>query len=1123
MGYLLFNNPTQEILISSKYHKAIFGLYHVAFLNDNGEYVLSNKDRQSIIIALDFYKSRILEHSLYPVYDGSIFTRRSSKDKAVLRQVLGLPNILFDKLDLKKDIIKQLKFVNDVEKLKRIVYQNVYKNINKSKWYMDDFRLYCLKMGFFFPYDETKVFVNKINDTLPVYINEGLLDETLSKYYKEAISSRFVIDYQILDKDFISIMEKLDSFSFDERLSYFINGYENEKIDELNISTDDKLRYADILRKYLASLINILYDRYSFDILHQATSKLSYLSSSHIKQKRTVYTISSFSGEMYSKDNNEFVFPLFDKDRIYNLLKETYEEYKDDNLLLFYARLSLPYEGYKYIKDLDNIDIDKIISTLPFDNYPKSYEYISSKRYDEFYSYSQGEKEHQYIFLKRLIRQYGINYDLSLPFDQSEFNSLINIKKVSNIQNEDLANLFDNKKLSFSNDLFLDYSLDIKSNDYKLKRLLKEIDRVSNNQAANYFMNNLYNGTIQDKVYQLLALCHLEGRYSKSLLPFFNYVIHYPLKVVLSQFRLEAIRNGDELTLFALDSPRSEKDTYEPNMPLPYVSFSKLAYSFKGDYFSTPFLCECQKDAIINTIEKYGKIYDESNSKHSAVSKRQYIIDNLELPDEIKNSLKADKDIISQLHFKDHVCHLCNKSIPSYHEIDNQSPYGIYTTYIRAKAAKEGVYINYLLDEDTFDPFDGNKIYPLITYDEDKIKPCLKPYLNFTPKALLALIASVFGMNLSLDFFQNTLLNFLSFDEELIKKIVNGTLTDDELNSIDRVLLASLQLIYKSIERAYAVDVSKDIIPELESCPFSLNIDYNEKLPYPYIHLGPVFNAYSPTIDSDELYLCNCDKKAVLNIVTTFYQLFVDQLNPELLTPAILSLSGLPYRIQLKYKDYDFTAGSPDDFVSKLSFKDLICRRCTNITHRAFASPFFKVEPFEEDNAAESMFALNTLAKEGVYFEVSYGLFDLTFLDVSSDYKYDLSSLFDLSLPAIASPREGPSSNIYSFFVMSPSDLKAYIDEFTKAYSNKAELIAYVSSILLDTYSNNEKVFYEFFFKDFRRCNSYAELLRMLFPEISRVRYTMAEDCMNLILAFMTFLLKKLIEKYAHDERKIGR
>ena len=109
MGFLNYKQPKRNISFRSDYRKAVFGLFHVAFIDNNNQVLLPEEDRESIKAALDFYSYRILKRSQYPVYDGKSFVMRDSQDKEVLNQVLGLPEEVFMRLDITKEILPQLR------------------------------------------------------------------------------------------------------------------------------------------------------------------------------------------------------------------------------------------------------------------------------------------------------------------------------------------------------------------------------------------------------------------------------------------------------------------------------------------------------------------------------------------------------------------------------------------------------------------------------------------------------------------------------------------------------------------------------------------------------------------------------------------------------------------------------------------------------------------------------------------------------------------------------------------------------------------------------------------------------------------------------------------------------
>ena len=132
MGYQLYKNRKLNISFRADYRQALFGMFHVAFLDNKDDIVLSLDDKDSIESALRFYKERILNRKTYTVTNGNTFDEKESQDNEVLKQVLGLPDALFERLDLSQEIITQLHFDSSLSYLKRESYILLYQKLNRK-------------------------------------------------------------------------------------------------------------------------------------------------------------------------------------------------------------------------------------------------------------------------------------------------------------------------------------------------------------------------------------------------------------------------------------------------------------------------------------------------------------------------------------------------------------------------------------------------------------------------------------------------------------------------------------------------------------------------------------------------------------------------------------------------------------------------------------------------------------------------------------------------------------------------------------------------------------------------------------------------------------------------------
>ena len=198
---------------SHDYQQAVFGSFHIAFMTRDENYVLPKEDFDSLKMALWFYENKIKDKKKYPVFDSHSYVYKEGSDREALFQILGLPRPVFDGLDLNEDILSQLTFKDGLSNLKKECYQQ-RANEDDTKWYHDDFQLFCLKNGIFFLYDETIPFIENDNPVLPVFFKEDAFDKEFLTEYKTFDYERLAIDFLGIDYDshFISIMKEMDQY-----------------------------------------------------------------------------------------------------------------------------------------------------------------------------------------------------------------------------------------------------------------------------------------------------------------------------------------------------------------------------------------------------------------------------------------------------------------------------------------------------------------------------------------------------------------------------------------------------------------------------------------------------------------------------------------------------------------------------------------------------------------------------------------------------------------------------------------------------------------------------------------------------------------------------------------------
>jgi len=444
-------------------------------------------------------------------------------------------------------------------------------------------------------------------------------------------------------------------------------------------------------------------------------------------------------------------------------------------------------------------------------------------------------------------------------------------------------------------------------------------------------------------------------------------------------------------------------------------------------------------------------------------------------------------------------------------------------TYIRCQASRNGLYFNRLLSDDqtlgaVFNPQADEGTPAIFDYDEKLVNPILLPYLGTDTLTLVSLIATFFPAETLYTYFMNQLKTFLDLGEEKIGGILRNCKSDDYATmGRSATIFAMVLYIYKMVERAYAVEVSKTLIPSLEDCQFTLNHDYNSHLPYPYVVLGRIFNAYKTSAESQEYFFCECDRSSILRFIHFFYDVLSRQsVRKDIITPVVLALTGLPYEIVRKYADFDFSVGSCEDLVGKMLFRDSICQRCSNNKHGALKIPFVKSFTQKDDQEAELIFAQNAMAHEGLMIITTY---DFTSILFEPNHRFDLESNNDSKLPSIYSVSDDPGLSAYTFFMMDKDALGKHINNFAEANAEKTEAFATACGTILDAFTLHKDVFYNFFFV-YDDSEVYRQQINTLFSGIKSVRKGIRDEVRQVILNFLSFLLTEFVYHYSGKERR---
>ncbi|MFA6874135.1 MAG: hypothetical protein WCR16_00765 [Bacilli bacterium] len=1131
MGYLLFGSGPLELPFSPLYPQASFGLYHAAFRTTGHTYVLSKEEEPSLREALWFYQNRIKLSSSYPVFNGKTFASLPSSSPEVLFQVLGLPEEVSKDLDPKKDILGQLSFAAGLRSLRRESYLSVYKPKGR-KWYTDIFKMYCLEQGVFFLYDETKPFMEKDGPLLPVYFHEESLDSEIKGLIETAKTERFAIDLQSMGPDpkLLIPMQKYDSFSFEDRVDYFVNGNYHQDIASVSSPEGFRKQYGKLLREYISDIVNVLFDRFASRVLNHPTGKTSFLTRTRsTASNRTYYVLSSFGGEMYSTDGKNWALSEEDRPRIRKRLSLLMKKTKMP--LLIYSGLGLPYEGYGFVKGTKAKTPSSFLSLLPFDKkIPSALSFLSAKRSGLSYSYLVGQEKHGNVFLARKLSDNGILIRMENGDEPLVADSVLTLSidyKARKIP--ELAALF--SSLPLSGEVLLGYDLDEEDADLlHLRPVLEQLDLIYQNKALAFFFSLLKGVSIRQAVLNMTS--QKKSLFSEDLVSFFLYAFSLLYKAVKENYRRATLDRKDTLSLLSLDQAPAKGETFEPNLPYPFVSFGASSYSFRKSFFGHPYICSSEKDGVKAMIESLGRQYDLLFGKEGKKTERNlFILSKLGLPENITALLSPKKDLLPQIPFMDQICHLCQKSEPSYYEpLDSKGvlPYNIYLTYIRNEEARRGLVVDqYLSDEDSLDSLiqnlNGKSYTGILHPDFPKLDPLLSFYLSTKPSSMLALLCSFFPSEINSAGIRAMVSRFLSLGQDTLHKLFFAC-TKDLYHDIEQNMpvFAFFCFLFKMAERAYGVYVSEEKIPDLKDMDSTLNLDYNPRLLYPYVHLGRVYNAYTKDPRSNDFYFCSCDKESILGFTKEVTKsLKKSGVKMPFLTPMVLGMVGLPYRAILRYGSFDLDNDSPETLVnSVMEYKDGICRRCTNIAHSALVEPFIKAASFKADKSGEYAFCLNGMAHDHILVFSFHAVESIVY---DPHYWYELSNTSDERIPDLYYYGTSPSEETYSFFRMDKNRLSDYLIEFTARSKKAEELSAASSGILIDTYASSPDVFYQFLFGPIDDDETLERQVKTAFPEVNRVRKEIQVQVMETILGFLTFLVEMFFAKYVAEEQRIGR
>ncbi len=1142
-----YKETTLYLDFSKDYQKAVFGSLHIAFMTRDEKFVLSQDDYDSLKMSLWFYENRIRNLKKYPVFDAQSYSFKDGREKQVLFQVLGLPHCIFDNLDLNSDILSQLTFVDDLTVLRKECYQN-RANEKNQKWYHDDFKLYCLKKGIYFLYDETIPFIADENPLIPVFFKEEEFDSEFRKEYVSFDYERLAIDFVGVDydKDFISLMRELDQFPLQKRIDYFINDIYDTDIANVIQEPAYRKRYAKILRRLIASFINYIYDSYSYSVLHVPTIKNSYLTQVKIRNKRTYYSISSFSGDMFSFDCNTWFFSNYQKEEIRKTIDELYEKYGGDDLLGIYSRSALPYYGYLQLKDKSILTSDDFVSSLSFSDELSFSEYfLGVKRFDANYSYFFSSYEHKILFLNRYLTMQGI---LVYPLKNIERTDLrLNIKILEQGRDCSFASIFDEQQYSLKDRFYRSLIVyDKKFEDKKLEAMLLELDKRSSFKAGYEFFHSFDNRTVRDVVERLLSRYDMMA-YLDTALSFFSYLVLYPFYTAISQFRTECLRNGEDDILRIYDNFWQQKLSYEPDLKYPYVVKGKLFYAFKETPFSKPYLCKCSKTAL---EERYRYLSDiqakemddtdeEEDVFFGSLPNEDYekILYELGLPEEVEQYLKGfGENFLSKIPFKKGLCHICQGYDPVDYDCFDEYPhkfYNVYSNYLKQRCYESGYHIDPDFNvKDTFSSFliqlkNGN-YHSVMSIDRTKpIDPILKPYLDLDESSLISLLSCFYPSEIEQDDMMHALYDFMKLGMDRINELLFNCPSYDITSVLSHIyIFGHLLYVYENLNMAYVTKLSKEIHNDYFET-YCFNYDYNPHLVYPYVLLGTRFNAYTDDLNSGHYYFCECDKEHIRNVMNFVLRNFqgrnsdpewMPSVKPEWLAPMVLGVTGIPYPVVLKFKDVDFDTTTVDDIINKMEFRQAICRRCLNVSHSSYMSPFVKAEPLKSENIAELRFANEAMAKDGILCLDMDGIIAHRTSHNKKINPIDAEALMPFLIPMT---KQYPES-MYRIFNPSREEIQNDLYSLGNQFNIALETLAYATGIILDTYMSTPDVMFQLMTERLYDGDLFKKI-DTLFPQMTRLRREFVRPVKYVIICYLAYLYEKLISYYVDMEKHIGR
>ena len=141
---------------------------------------------------------------------------------------------------------------------------------------------------------------------------------------------------------------------------------------------------------------------------------------------------------------------------------------------------------------------------------------------------------------------------------------------------------------------------------------------------------------------------------------------------------------------------------------IPYINHYNAFYDAKKGNKEEAYICECQRKSLENRIYMFSHVMKDHMLNDFIINKSYIPSRNIKqflgFPSSISSKIDFSKNIISQLKFKDHICHKCNKVIPKMSEglmnIENKRNNEIidWAQYFENYLVENGLYTRYSYD-----------------------------------------------------------------------------------------------------------------------------------------------------------------------------------------------------------------------------------------------------------------------------------------------------------------------------------------------------------------------------------------------------------------------------------------